>query len=588
MFPDPFDLDDLRPLLRVLREALQRGQPSPVELAALLRRSPSHARNLASGERALTPALAADLGRALGCERPGVERIVRLARRDALLRQLRTRRGPDREALQADLARLEEALAADRARQAAALARGDRPAPAAPEGARDDWLALALPAARAAHPHLGPAALLRRLWPACSPSSRRLAMARSAPQAEVVADRNPGDPARRAAHQVALQRAAHGVYTLPLAHRETTGLLWRVPARRRRWLRRRVARALARLLDEARALGGAPDRALQVGAWAWPLGLRVGGGLAEDPGCAMEDEELHDPWERRMPSGVDRYGVRVMAYGSMASYLDAVLRRFLDRRTANQPAGLARLLGFDRGGTAVLRGARPVPPERVAGMVDWLQLQASDADFFRTLALLQRARSEPERARLRGRLAALRGDRGVAAPEDDSLLLFRAWHTLPVLELLAIDDAPDDPDALAGLLRPPVEPDDVYDDLRLLDRLGLIARDGGRWRPTRAEFAVPAEIFDTIVADQWYDLISLARRSLFDASDGDDEGVPFGLLRCVALSREGVEAVTQGLRALVEDLSRELEESARAERCDEIVYVLFDAHPITTPAPGPG
>ena len=106
-----------------------------------------------------------------------------------------------------------------------------------------------------------------------------------------------------------------------------------------------------------------------------------------------------------------------------------------------------------------------------------LHLDRNSGRFFCTLVALNQARRTEDRAKHYEALASIQQYREIKQLEPHQFNYYALWYCIPIRELAARHDFREDPDWIAGQLRPAITPKQAVDALDTLQALGLLRRD---------------------------------------------------------------------------------------------------------------
>jgi len=157
---------------------------------------------------------------------------------------------------------------------------------------------------------------------------------------------------------------------------------------------------------------------------------------------------------------------------------------------------------------------RRVTPSFVERFVVLLELDRSEAQFFRSLVRLDQATTAEERELAFDHVVSL--DRSPRTVLDGRLMSFyRDWRHGAVRALLDTGDYGDDPARICREIVPRLTPGQVRESLELLADLALIAKnEDGFWKPTEASIATPEGTRDELVLQLQLQHLELAQKSL--------------------------------------------------------------------------
>lgn len=156
---------------------------------------------------------------------------------------------------------------------------------------------------------------------------------------------------------------------------------------------------------------------------------------------------------------------------------------------------------------------------------------------------------------------------------------FSKWYYVALREALAIHPVHDDIDGLAASLRPAVTPAQARSALKLLESLGLIARDGtGRWRATQASLlSRQDESTALLVRGFQEEMMDLAKRALAEVGKEERD------ISCVTMSVSagGLERIKGALK----DCRQRILEIVQADQDeDRVIQMNMQVFPLTRPA----
>jgi uncharacterized protein (TIGR02147 family) len=157
---------------------------------------------------------------------------------------------------------------------------------------------------------------------------------------------------------------------------------------------------------------------------------------------------------------------------------------------------------------------RRVTPSFVERFVVLLELDRSEAQFFRSLVRLDQATTAEERELAFDHVVSL--DRSPRTVLDGRLMSFyRDWRHGAVRALLDTGDYDNDAARICREIVPRLTPGQVRESLELLADLALIAKnESGFWKPTEASISTPDGTRDELVLQLQLQHLELAQKSL--------------------------------------------------------------------------
>lgn len=188
---------------------------------------------------------------------------------------------------------------------------------------------------------------------------------------------------------------------------------------------------------------------------------------------------------RKFPGQTYLGAVDAAAEPDLYRYYDyqAYLRDYYDWRKGVHAYFSLRYIGGKVGLDAglvvkILQGKRHLSVKKIPAFAELMKLAKRRAEYFELLVLYGRAKTDREARRHFERLITFTGLGG--KPLDRSQFEFyQEWYYTAVRELLHIHPFRGDYEALAALLVPAITPKEARKAVALLERLGMIRKDGG-------------------------------------------------------------------------------------------------------------
>lgn len=201
-----------------------------------------------------------------------------------------------------------------------------------------------------------------------------------------------------------------------------------------------------------------------------------------------------------------------MSSPSVFAYLDfrAFLRDWLDARKLAEPgysyAAFAAAGDCSKSTLAnVISGTRSPRPETLDAFARAMGLSATERNYLGLLADLASATTIEERRGVLDRILSAERYQRVRIAEseldDDAFQFLEDWHIPAIHELVGMDGFREDPDWIAAILRPRIDPTRAREALELLLDLGFIRRDeDGRLEQQAIRFRTRQEAQPTAAA----------------------------------------------------------------------------------------
>lgn len=206
------------------------------------------------------------------------------------------------------------------------------------------------------------------------------------------------------------------------------------------------------------------------------------------------------------------------------TYLDyrRFLRDWFEARKAANPRfshrAFARRAGVSSPSLllAVIEGKRNLTPTTIDAFIQGMGLEEGEADFFSALVQFAQAETLDDRNRAWERVRAVRRFREARHLAEEGVEYLSCWYYPAIRELASCEGFRDDPDWIAGALRPRITPAQARKALDVLVALGLLRRepDGGGLVPAEASVVTPHEVSGMAASNYHVAMIERARDAL--------------------------------------------------------------------------
>jgi uncharacterized protein (TIGR02147 family) len=164
----------------------------------------------------------------------------------------------------------------------------------------------------------------------------------------------------------------------------------------------------------------------------------------------------------------------------------ALLKDLYEERKRKDPKFSYRYIalhaGFKSAGffSHIIQGKSNVSMRTALSLAEVFKLKGADLEYFENLVQYNQAETKPDKEHFFRRLAALR--RGKLKTLDTTQYgLFAKWYYLPVRELISLTGFQGDFKALADTLIPRITVAEARDAVKVLERLGLVRHENGRY-----------------------------------------------------------------------------------------------------------
>jgi uncharacterized protein (TIGR02147 family) len=227
----------------------------------------------------------------------------------------------------------------------------------------------------------------------------------------------------------------------------------------------------------------------------------------------------------------------------------------------------------------VLSGKSRLTRARVLLLARLFRLSRAETAYFEDLVAYSEAGTEAEKRLALEKLKAADPGGRHALLEASQAEYFAKWHYAAVRELLTLHAFHEDYEALAGLLDPPITPDEAREAVRLLLRLRLIAKKpGGGYRPTDRVVFSGARISPEQVRPALLGHLDLARRAL-EVYPAVQRPYSYATLSVSEKSFREIAEKFQAFRREVLDIV------AHDEDVDRLYQMNFQLFPVSRPVP---
>lgn len=152
--------------------------------------------------------------------------------------------------------------------------------------------------------------------------------------------------------------------------------------------------------------------------------------------------------------------------------------RAISLRAFSQKAGFASPNYFKM----VMDGDRNLTEASLVKFMTALNLNKQEQEFFRNLVLFNQAKAHEEKDRHYQALLQSRKFNQLKPIEKEQYEFFSDWYHPVVRELVVAPDFDGSLEKIAERIFPPITPQQVKKSVELLEKLGFITQENGRWR----------------------------------------------------------------------------------------------------------
>ena len=151
---------------------------------------------------------------------------------------------------------------------------------------------------------------------------------------------------------------------------------------------------------------------------------------------------------------------------------------------------------------------------------------------------------------------------------DDQLSIFSQWYYVYIRDLLCYFHFKDDYKALAGMLDPPIKPEEAEAAIIDLERLGFISRDSdGYYRPRDRLVTTGDEAHSVQLANFQLATMDMAKRSL-EKHPAEKRDISFVSLTLSAESFAQVKSEVQAFRKRLLLMAKDEQKADRVYQCN--------------------
>lgn len=209
----------------------------------------------------------------------------------------------------------------------------------------------------------------------------------------------------------------------------------------------------------------------------------------------------------------------------------------------------------------VMDGKRSLTRDAVQRYIRALDLEGSEATFFRVLVRFNQAKSLEDRQQAASELVRSKMFKDLHPLAQSRFEFWSHWYHIAIRELIGLSGFQEDPAWIAGVLCPKITAEEAQRALKNLENLALVARDeNGRLRQTQRDVTSGDEMISVALASYHRQMITLGRDSLQD----------------IGRHRRQISAVTLGVSADGEARIKEMVHQFRKD-------LLAEAHRFAEP-----
>ena len=223
----------------------------------------------------------------------------------------------------------------------------------------------------------------------------------------------------------------------------------------------------------------------------------------------------------------------------------------------------------------VTDGKRNLAVKAIPQFAKALHLDNVETEYLQELVLFAHAKTDHQKNLHYQRIRQKQGGSPLGGVGKDQYELYSQWYILPIRELIGMDDFREDPQWIAQRLYPNIRPKQAEHALKILDTLGLTARDdAGQLVQADRNLSTPATVRSLAVRNY--------HRSMMERAIDSLDGVPTHQRNLsaltLALSREQYEQICTKIEEFRHQTLHEMTHTAEEQ---ELFHVGFQVVPLT-------
>ncbi|MFW5774919.1 MAG: TIGR02147 family protein [Chitinivibrionales bacterium] len=245
--------------------------------------------------------------------------------------------------------------------------------------------------------------------------------------------------------------------------------------------------------------------------------------------------------------------------------------RYIREKTGMDPGFLVKVFNHQKN----------LPEKSIPGFIKLLKLKKKRADYFESLVLFGRAKSDIQKKAFFEKLLSLK-EPGSCRVDADAYEFYTKWYYTAIRELLGFYPFCGDYAELANLLTPPIKVSEAKKGVQLLERLNFIEKDAlGKYR-LKNRFITTGELCQSIAVREFQkQTIRLASDSL--------ESIPREKRDISTITATLSEEGFKKLQKRLADFRREILSLANEEQHANCAYhINFQLFPISKQWQEPG
>ncbi|MCU0609616.1 MAG: TIGR02147 family protein [Chitinispirillaceae bacterium] len=212
-----------------------------------------------------------------------------------------------------------------------------------------------------------------------------------------------------------------------------------------------------------------------------------------------------------------------------------------------------------------------IKPSGISALAKSLKLAAKERRFFELLAAFDHAATHEDKDRFFRHIVRAKEYLAVHSLDRHQYEMFSHWYIPVIRELITAKGFTGDPAWIGSRIIPAVSPAKVKKAISVLESLGLIREEQGRWAQTNRVVCTPAEVLSLAVTTYHKHVIELSHDAIerFKPAERDIRSVTFGI------SKAGYEEIKKRQETFWKELLAYADTQTSVDRVYQMNMQLF-------------
>lgn len=220
----------------------------------------------------------------------------------------------------------------------------------------------------------------------------------------------------------------------------------------------------------------------------------------------------------------------------------------------------------------VMKGKRNLTEQSLSKFIHGLGLNKQEQEFFRNLVFLNQARTTQDKDRYFLRLIQSRKFQALKPIAKDQYEYYSQWYHPAIRELVTSKEFAG-PEWLAQRLAPTVSPAQCAKSIQLLEKLGLIQKNGGGWVQSSPLIST-GPVLSSVVVHHYHKAILELTKDVMDRTGMEAKDISTLTL---GIRKDRM----QGLIEKIREFRKEILTYVAADPSDEVVQLNIQLFPLT-------